>query len=63
MGGVELARDSGPHRCQADNLQQPDWRSPFIQADIRRGATSFETLVNINVVTGGVGMAALVYSS
>ncbi len=63
MGGKEYARDSAAHRTSADNAQAPDWRSPFCQAEIPRGITAFEILANVNVVTAGVGLAALVYSS
>jgi len=53
---LEMARDSGPHRCQADNLQIFDWASPHIEVSIVKGQ-KFEPLMDINVVTAGVGLA------
>jgi len=53
--GQELARDSGPHRTQADNTQTFDWASPHIMVQLRAGE-KFEPLADVNVVTSGVGM-------
>lgn len=63
FGGQEMARDSGPHRCQADNLQSGDWRSPHIEVPIDQKSKDFNILVNVNVVTAGVGLAILQFES
>lgn len=63
MGGTELARDSGCHSTEADNLQTIDWRKAHIQLslnDLRR-ERNLVPLLNVNVVTGGVGIACLQY--
>lgn len=57
VAGIELCRNSGPHRAQADNVQQFDWQSPHICFPFRPGSTDFNVLLDANVVTGGVGMA------
>ncbi len=59
VGGAELARDCAPSRVQADNLQQFDWTSPHFAFDVQRGRTAFEVLLDVNVVTAGVGMAVI----
>jgi len=61
VNGMELARDSGPARCQADNLQQIDWTSPHYEFPITQGATQFDILLDVNVVTAGVGLACIQY--
>jgi len=63
MGKEEMARDSAPSRTQADNLQVIDWISPHYESAVPRGATDFEVLLNVNVVTGGVGLAAIQWES
>ncbi len=63
INNLEMARDSGPSRCQADNLQQFDWLSPHHEFEVRRTGTSFEVLMDINVVTAGVGMAIIQWES
>lgn len=60
--GHELVRDSGPHRTQADNLQQIDWNSTHIQFDARAARTN-DVQVDVNVVTGGVGLACIQWES
>lgn len=54
--GQELARDSGPHLTASDNAQAFDWTAPSIVVAIRSGE-KFEPLLDVNVVTGGVGSA------
>ncbi len=63
MGGEEMARNAAPSRVQADNLQQADWQSPHYEAIVPRGATDFEILLNVNVVTAGVGIAYVQWES
>ncbi len=57
VGGIELARNSGPNMAQADNIQAPDWRSPHYCIPVPRGATDFEVLLDHNAVTAGAGIA------
>lgn len=59
VGGKELARDCAPSRAQADNLQQLDWQSPHFVFDVERGRTAFEVLLDVNVVTAGIGIAVI----
>ncbi len=59
MGKEEMARDSAPAVAGADNLQTIDWRTPHYESDVPRGATDFEILLNVNVVTAGVGIALI----
>ncbi len=63
IGGQELARDSGPHKCQADNLQTIDWREAHLQFEIAnlRGERNIDPILNVNVVTAGVGLACIQY--
>ncbi len=63
IGGEEMARDAAPSRVQADNLQQADWNSPHYESAVGRGQTDFEVLLNVNVVTAGVGIAILQWES
>jgi len=56
IGGTEIARDSGPHRTQADNVQQLDYNSPFIEVPVAPGG---DVDIDINVVTAGVGLCML----
>ncbi len=63
MGAEEMARDSAMARAQADNVQQIDWNSPHHEAAVPRGATDFEVLLNVNVVTAGVGIALIQWES
>lgn len=63
MGGKEMARDSAMSRVQADNIQWVDWNSPHFLAMVPRGATDFEILLNMNVVTAGVGLALIQWES
>ncbi len=65
IGGMELARDSGPHKCQADNLQTIDWREAHLQFNIAdlRGERNVDPILNVNVVTAGVGLVAIQYES
>ncbi len=57
VGGVELARNSGPCVAMADNIQEPDWRKPHYCVPVPSGVTDFEVLLDVNVVTAGAGMA------
>jgi len=59
IGGDEVARDCGPHVSAADNLQSIDWSKAHFLGRIIRGATDFEVLLDCNVVTAGVGLAAI----
>lgn len=64
IGDDELARDSAPSACEADNLNVYDWTKPHIEFDIPTGRSrpaNFEVLVAVNVVTGGTGMMHLEY--
>lgn len=63
MGKEEMARDAAPSRVQADNVQQADWNSPHYESSVPRNATDFEVLLNVNVVTGGVGLAIIQWES
>lgn len=63
IGTEEFARDSACARHQADNLQSVDWSSPHYESAVPRGATDFEVLLNVNVVTSGVGLALIQWES
>lgn len=63
LGGEEMARDCGPHRSQADNVQQGDFTSPHLMKEIPPTGQDWEVLLNCNVVTAGVGLAVLQYES
>ncbi len=63
VAGFELARNSGPHIAQADNIQKPDWRSPHFVVPVPQGVTDFEILLDMNVVTAGAGLAVLQWES
>lgn len=56
IGGREVLRNSAPHRTQADNVQQFDWNSPYVEWTPAGGRTTDEIIVDIDVTTGGVGM-------
>lgn len=59
VNGQELARDAGVVRAQADNLQQIDWTTPHFQFDVVRRGPNFDILLDVNVVTAGVGIACI----
>lgn len=60
VGNEELARDSGSHVHGADNLGNFDWLKPHYEFDVkRRGGTTFDILLDINVVTAGTGLAII----
>jgi len=61
VAGIELARNSGPNVAQADNIQIPDWRSPHFCIPVPKGVTDYEILLDVNVVTAGVGLAVLMW--
>lgn len=61
-GGQELCRDSGPSASQADNLNSPEWTLPHLSFEFPRGSVP-DILANINVVTGGTGLAILQFES
>jgi len=63
MGREEMARDSAPSIVAADNIQGIDWRNPHYESDVPRGATDFEILLNVNVVTAGVGIGLIQWES
>ena len=60
--GEELARDSAPSRTQADNIQQIDWMSPHFEFSAEL-ARSKDVLLDVNVVTAGVGIAIIQWES
>lgn len=60
LGGVELARDSGPSTTAADNTQDIDFRKAHIYSAIG-GSGNFDVRVNVNVVTSGVGICGVLY--
>lgn len=59
VGGDEVARNAAPSRTQADNVQQFDWQSPHWVCPVPAGVTDFEILLDVNVVTAGVGVALI----
>jgi len=59
VNGEELARDCGVAVNMADNLQTTDWRLPHFVFDIVRRGPNFDILLDINVVTAGVGIATI----
>jgi len=61
INGDEMARDSAPHRTAADNTQSFDFRSAHIVHELSRGDREPEILVDVNVVTGGVGIVIAQY--
>lgn len=63
IAGQELARACGPHICAADNLQSGDWLAPHIERDIRQSNQNRDILIDINVVTAGVGVVVIQYES
>jgi len=62
INGVEIARDSGPHRTAADNTQSGDWASPHCMMELDQRSRN-GVQCDVNVVTGGVGLAILQYES
>ncbi len=61
IAGTEVARNSGPHITQADNLQSPNWEAPHICVPVEPNVTDFEVLFVVNVVTAGVGSGFLLW--
>lgn len=59
VNGKELARDSACASHAADNLQSIDWTNPHYQFDVERRGPNFDVLLDINVVTAGIGLAAI----
>lgn len=59
VNGQELARDCAVARNQANNLQSIEWVSPHFEFDVNRRGPNFDILLDINVVTAGVGLAAI----
>jgi len=59
VNGRELARDAGPSIVEADNLQKIDWLAPHFAFDVVRRGPNFDILLDINVVTAGVGLACI----
>ncbi len=60
VNGMEIARDCGPSISAADNAQAPDWLKPHHMFDVqRRPGQQQEVLMDINVVTAGVGLAII----
>ncbi len=61
VASIELARNSAPNVAMADNIQVPDWRSPHFVIPVPQGVIDFEILLDVNVVTAGVGLAVLLW--
>jgi len=59
VNGKELARDSACSIHQADNLQTIDWMAPHFAFDVERRGPNFDILLDVNVVTAGVGLACI----
>lgn len=59
VGGKELARSCGPAIQAADNLQSVEFSQPHFEFDAPRGGVQFEILMNVDVVTAGVGSATI----
>lgn len=63
VDNVEFARSAAPHRCQADNLQQFDLNGPAVMVPLTRNAARApDILINVDVVTAGIGMLGIRYS-
>ncbi len=58
----ELARDAAIMAGQADNTAFIDWQRPHIVKELDP-RTNHELLLDVNVVTGGTGLAACQYES
>ncbi len=65
IAGREFARDSGPHSAEADNIQSIDWRKAHLEIDLEglRRERNINPIMNVNVVTAGVGLASIQYES
>jgi len=63
VGGLELARDAAPSRVSPLTDQKSDWQSAHYEFDVVRGRTTFDVLLDINVVTAGEGIAFLQWES
>ncbi len=63
VAGLEMARDCGMVQVGADNIQSIDWFRPHFEFDIVRRGPNFEVLVDVNVVTAGVGMVVIQWES
>ncbi len=68
VAGSEYARSCGPHITAADNVEQSgSWTAPHIVVALERTATrrdyELDMLMNVNVVTSGVGVAIFQYES
>jgi len=60
VNGMEITRDCGPSVTLADNVQRFDYEAPWQEFEVaRRGGQQQEVLMDINVVTAGVGMAII----
>ncbi len=63
VNGQELARDCGIVSAQGDNAMQIEWTRPHFVFDVERRGPNFDVLLDINVVTGGVGVACIQWES
>lgn len=63
VNGQEYARDSAPHVSAADNTQGIDYRKAHIVFPLARGRVDNDILVDVNVVTAGVGLVGIQYES
>ncbi len=63
VAGLEMARDCGMVKSQADNVQEISWFSPHFEFEVVRRGPNFEVLLDVNVVTAGVGLAIIQWES
>ena len=62
LGGEEMLRDACPNAVAADNVDQLlDLKNVSCVKQIAGQRSNFEILVNVNVVTAGVGMCYIVW--
>jgi hypothetical protein len=62
VNDIEYARDCGPHATYGDNAQVIDWGLAHIVCPVKAGSEN-DVLVDVNVVTAGVGLVAIQYES
>lgn len=63
VAGLELARDCGMVQAGADNIQSISWFNPHFEFEVVRRGPNYEVLLDVNVVTAGVGMAVIQWES
>jgi len=61
INNKELARDTACTKHQADNLATVEITDIGIDFDVERRGPDFDILLDINVVTAGVGLAGVVW--